>query len=660
MADGTLPAFVQFPLAPASTDSVRSIAGLWSNVIIKWLDPITYDQKGPRFGANADYVAYFGDGWSLAPGAPPQWNGSSASGWVWVNHEYMSNDVPTSTTAPTGQHLTLAKFLQWSGALGNDVTQSVWADADLATYVKYYKKQLGGSWLRVVQDPATGEWEVDRAAKAFRYDATSDTKLLITGQATVAPDTDDTGAELPPGVVSGIMGDCAGQQTPWGTIFTAEENVQDYYGDLEAAWTSQQKFVAGAGFDPGANISPVTASSPAGDFGISPDPKAHHARDIYGYVAEIDPGVPSGEYLGMTSPGVGHRKIGAMGRARWENAAITVDASWKLLDNQPIVLYGGDDRRSGRIYKFVSSGLYSSGMTKTQIRALLDKGTLYVGHFAGLDNLTGKTLLATGQPPTEASPGTGYWLRLSVDSTDIAPNASALGAPGMTIGDALKDVSYNGIGGFPTDDDVRRALFTASAKVGVMELNRPEDLEWNPLDPSGTPRLYIAFTKHERKTQLDQSGKLIDPAVHDMAAPQRADLTGAIMAVIEANPASPATSTSFTYVQAWSGSVGNDIYSAANPDNLLIDKDGGVWFGTDGNLDTNAFADGFYYLDQDPAHKSGQPGVVVETFGRAFRFLGVPSDAEATGPAFSSDMRTLFFSIQHPGEDIYSAWPEDR
>jgi secreted PhoX family phosphatase len=662
VAEGSLPASVQFPLAPASTDSVRAIAGVWPNVVIKWLDPLTYDQSaaGPRFGANADYVAFFGDGWSAAPGAPPQWNGSSASGWVWVNHEYISNFMPTSMTAPKGQHLTLAKHLQWTGALKNDVTKSVWLDADLSTYIHHYKKQLGGSWLRVVQDPATGEWEVDRAAKAVRYDGTSNTKALITGLATSSPDTDDKGVALPPGVASGIMGDCAGQQTPWGTIITAEENVQDYYGDYEAAWTSQQKFVPGMGFDPGANIAPVTTASPASDWGRDPDPKTHHARDLYGYLVEIDPGVPSGEYEGMTSPGVGHKKIGAMGRARWENAAIPVDGTWKLLDNQPIVLYAGDDRRSGRIYKFVSSGVYTAGMTKPQIRALLDSGSLYVGHFAGLDNLTGNTLKATGLPPSEASPGAGYWLKLSVDSTDIAPNAAALGAPGMSIGDALKDTSYNGIGGFPTDDHVRRALFTASAKIGVMELNRPEDLEWNPIDPSGTPRVYIAFTNHARKTQLDQDGKLFDPALHDTLSVVRPDKTGAIFTVIEANPASPGTSTTFSYVEVWRGAVAYELYNAADPDNILIDKDGGVWFGTDGNFGTNAFADGFYYLDLDPAHKLGQPGIAFETFGKAFRILGVPSDAELTGPAFSPDMTTLFFSVQHPGEEIYSAWPEDR
>ena len=78
-----------------------------------------------------------------------------------------------------------------------------------------------------------------------------------------------------------------------------------------------------------------------------------------------------------------------MGRARWENVAIVVDQNWQLQSGKRIVLYAGNDRRSGRIYKWVSKEPYSAGMTRAQIRSLLDRGTLFVAHFAGLDNTTG-------------------------------------------------------------------------------------------------------------------------------------------------------------------------------------------------------------------------------------------------------------------------------
>jgi len=661
------------PLEPGVSDTMRVLKGLRSNVVVKWLDPLTTDTSpdAPRYGANNDYIAYFGDGWdkdwkgSDIPNSAPQFNGSGKAGWLWVNHEYISNDLPTATSAPTGQNLTLGKHLFGLDILNNDVTANVWNQADLDTFIKNYKKQLGGSWFRIVRD-SSGNWTVDKTAKAVRYDSTSNTLARITGYNTYLPDHNDDGQSLPQGVVAGIAGDCSGAQTPWGTIITGEENVQDYYGDLETAWDGNQKFVAGKGFDPGKIIAPTYEASTAGDLGRISDPNGRHNRDTLGYPVEIDLGLPANKFYTSVKAGgdgTGHRKHGSMGRARWENATLVVDAKWELIPNQPIVIYAGNDRRGGRIYKWVSKDAYRKGMRKGDIRALLDEGTLYVAHFAGLDNKTGNTILTSDNKsvvPTESAPGKGQWLHLSVNSKDTAPNGSALGTASKTIGDALKDVNWNGIGGFATDDDVRRALFTAEAKVGVMELNRPEDLEWNPRDSSETPRLYIAFTNHTGGTQLDQSGKLLGADVTN----QRADRDGGIWALQEANAENPATSKTFTFFQVAKGSAaGKDKFEFANPDNIMIDRQGGVWFGTDGNFGRTSkkAADAIYYLDLNRAHIEG-PMLFNLTFGKAFRVAAVPSDAETTGPAFSADQGTIFLSVQHPGEDPSnpSTFPQPR
>jgi secreted PhoX family phosphatase len=659
LATGALPPNVEFPLAPTSTDDTRGVAGLAIDVVASWLDPLSWDAgpNAPRFGANSDYIAYFGDGWDATAGDAPQWHGSGDAAWLWTNHEYISNSAPTLTSAPNGQHLTFAEVLFERGAITTQPSSNVWPQADVDGYIDQWKRELGGSFIRVVRDPASGMWSVDLGAENMRYDATSATLTRVTGTALSGPDHDDAGTPLPAGVVAGIHSDCSGAQTPWGTILTAEENAQFGYGDLESCWSSDQKFLTGAGFDPGANIAPVYAASSSSDFGRSSSSNARHARDLYGYLVEIDPGKPAGEYEGMVAPGEGHKKLGALGRAHWENAAFAVDEDWKLAPGKPIVLYGGDDRRSGRIYKFVSSASYTAGMSRAETRALLDSGKLFVAHFAGLDNATGKTMLATSMPPTEAAPGTGEWIELSVTSAAVAPNAAALGQPGKTVGQALIDLTYNGIGGFPSDDDVRRALFTATTKVGVMELNRPEDIEYNPKDASGIPRLYVAFTNHTRRVALNQDGVLYAPATHAANSPLRADATGAIFCLEETDAADPSTSTGFSYFQVWGGSEGGGVYDAADPDNLVVDRDGGLWFGTDGNFGTNAHADAVYYLDLDPSHAEGEAGIVEPTFGKAIRVASVPSDAETTGPAFSSDMRTLFLSVQHPGEEAFSTWP---
>ena len=78
--------------------------------------------------------------------------GSGQEGFLWVNHEYVSGEPPTLTSAPTDQHLTLARFLKAMGQLSNDVESSTWKQADIETFMKHSKRQLGGSWLRLQRD----------------------------------------------------------------------------------------------------------------------------------------------------------------------------------------------------------------------------------------------------------------------------------------------------------------------------------------------------------------------------------------------------------------------------------------------------------------------------------------------------------------------------
>ncbi|WP_426750755.1 PhoX family protein [Myxococcus sp. Y35] len=597
-----------------------------------------------------------------------QYQGRGDSGWLWINHEYVSGTKPRVGAAPTGQHLDFARFLRNTGALSHDVEDgAAWDEGSLVIYNREWKKQVGGSWLRLVQDPATGEWAVDRKADNLRYDATSGTLSKVVGVTLSGTDRDDEGTSLPENVVAGTHSNCSGGQTPWGTVFVGEENVQYAYGDPEnALWTGKNDWQENAvGFAPGAPLAPDFSPPTSGDF-ISTDANSSHLKDGFGYLTEMDPGAPADHWYGRdaASPGQGHRKLGGMGRAHWENAAFVVGADWKLLPGQPIVIYGGDDRRGGRIFKFVTSRNYTAGMTKAETRALLDEGKLYAAHFAGLDNATGDTL-AGGAIPTDEAPGQGRWVELSLDSTDLAPNGEALGQPTMTVGAALRDVSYNAIGGFVNDDQVRKLLWTAANKVGVMELNRPEDLEWNPKDPSGTPLLYVAFTEHGDPTALDAQGRVATAERNAEgvwvkkargANDNRAvDRVGSLFAIRESDTAAPGGSKTFTYFRVWKGETASlsaePEYSAAKPDNLLIDREGGVWFGTDGNFGVNDAADSVYYLNQEPAHRNSP------YFRKAFRVLSMPSDAEATGPAFSSDMTTLFVSVQHPGEDNYSTWP---
>lgn len=677
--DPTYPASMgyEFPLAATTDDTVRVISGLKSNVVAKWLDPIGSGTGAgaPRFGANCDYTAFFGDGWNSSwngnqVGVPPQWSGSSTSGWVWVNHEYISNNQPTASSAPTGQHLTFAKWLKDQGVLTNDVESDTWDNASLTTYHAWYKRQLGGSWFRITKSGAEGEWEIDTSATGVRYDSSSNTLCRIVGYMQNGTDHDDAGTPLPAGVCAGIMGDCSGGTSPWGTIFTAEENVQGYYGDLEACWSSSNVFRLGNGYDAGGPVNPTYAASSTASYSLSPDANASHERDLYGFLAEIDPGIAPNDYyesIGNAGDGVGHRKVGTMGRVRWENCTFAVGTDWQLVPGQPVVIYGANDRRGGRIYKFVSANPYAAGMTKAQVRQLLDSGNLYCAHFASLDNETGflrddKLSLQdwNGLAPVR---GQGTWIHMStLNVSQDAPNAGAstannpsVGAlaPATTVGAALQNSTWNGIAGFPTDNDVLASLFTAAAKIGIKELNRPEDLEYSPFGYAGHgPLLYIAFTNHGRPNQLDEFGVLNTNITtgDQINTTTRPDGVGSIFAVKEGNQAMPGSSMTFEFWNVWLGSIGGGVFNAANPDNLMLDWAGCLYFGTDGNFGRNGHADALYYLDLDPGHNT--------TFRRPFRIAGGPGDSEFTGPSMTADGSSFFGQIQHPGETPgTSNWP---
>jgi len=76
------------------------------------------------------------------------------------------------------------------------------------------------------------------------------------------------------------------------------------------------------------------------------------------------------------------------------------------------------------------------------------------------------------------------------------------------------------------------------------------------------------------------------------------------------------------------------------PDGMLFDRNGLLWFQTDGST-TNV----------GPFKGMGNNQMLVgnTTTGEIKRFLVGPKGAEITGGAWSSDYSTMFVGIQHPG-----------
>lgn len=106
--------------------------------------------------------------------------------------------------------------------------------------------------------------------------------------------------------------------------------------------------------------------------------------------------------------------------------------------------------------------------------------------------------------------------------------------------------------------------------------------------------------------------------------------------------------------------AGGEQAGFACPDNLVFDRGGNLWVATDisGKLMNKGeyvpFKNNGLFFIPMSGKDAGQPKLVATA----------PSDAEFTGPAFSPDGRTLFLSVQHPGEltqsldQCTSHWPD--
>ena len=100
------------------------------------------------------------------------------------------------------------------------------------------------------------------------------------------------------------------------------------------------------------------------------------------------------------------------------------------------------------------------------------------------------------------------------------------------------------------------------------------------------------------------------------------------------------------------------------PDNLAFDLSGNLWMTTDMSGSVMNKEEWPYM-----AFKNNSLFVIPrigKDAGKVIRVANAPRDAEFTGPWFSPDGKTLFLSVQHPGEQTIdlknptSLWPFDK
>jgi secreted PhoX family phosphatase len=182
---------------------------------------------------------------------------------------------------------------------------------------------------------------------------------------------------------------------------------------------------------------------------------------------------------------------------------------------------------------------------------------------------------------------------------------------------------------FKDQTEIQIYVREAAKMVGATPLARPEDIEFDPL----TGNVLIALTNNKPKGNFH----------------------GSILKIME--DGGDHGSLKFKHDTFLAG---GKKHGFASPDNLVFDRKGNLWFTSDmpsGDIGKGAYKDFgnnslFVFLRSGP------------NAGKVIRVANAPMDAEFTGPCFSPDYKTLFLSVQHPGEESTvperstSKWPD--
>lgn len=487
---------------PDDVDDVTVPRGFRWQPVIRWGDPIlpgapvfdvnnqTPEAQAAQFGYNCDYLDILVTGQA------------SKKAVLVCNHEYTNEDImfPPGTPIETQARVGIEAHGFSIVELSRTARKKAWS------YVPdgALNRRITGSTPIAVDGPAAGSDLLKTAA-------------------------DPTGT-----LVLGTLNNCSGGTTPWGTILTAEENIDQYFY-CEGTSPEETRYTLGP-----QDERQWRTVDPRFD---ATNPDYRNEPNRFGWIVEIDPHDP-------TSTPVKHT---ALGRFKHEAATIRITTDGR------VAAYSGDDQRFDYVYKFVSWDTYTPGSSDEARQAnktLLSEGDLYVAVFSGDGMEDG------------VSDGTGRWIPLVEDG--------ASQVPGMSVEEVLV---YTRI---------------AADQVGATKMDRPEDVQPSPT----TGHVYIACTNNtqrgtagnagvdEANPRADNKDGHVIELIEDGGNSAATTFSWNLLLVCGNEH------TAGTYFGGWDGPVS----PISCPDNLAFDSAGVLWISTDGQPGTIGQCDALHMV----------------------------------------------------------------